>query len=425
MRDHETADITEAITAQSTETMRTAWSKFLTPWWQASLAVLPIFLITRVFLLILTHFGGVLFALPNASSFALDSRTVLYSWYHWDAPRYLSIAGQGYEDASYTGLFPLYPVIVHLVYAVTHIDLLVCGLFVSNIAFFGALVLLYRLSMADFSAEESRRGILYLAIFPTALIFFEATAISLLLFWTLLCVYLLRQGNWWLAAVGGAMAALTDLSGALLFILFLCEFWRQCGTRFRQAWKERNGADLGFLSGSACSALLIPLGLGCYAFALSRQFKDALLFFAPQGVVIFVAPWSSLLAALRIVMGTSWYTYAWIHSAFELGIFISCIAVLLFCVRGTQRMPASYWPLLVFSGVLLLYALCLPGQLGGNSSTYDPLPSLQYIVVLLFVIFLQLARWGRLFWVHNSYLIVSLPLFAFLVLQLFTSHWAI
>src|SRR5436309_3462260 len=78
------------------ETSQQSWGTAVQPWWQAILAVLPIFLLARFIFLVLSYFGGVLFFVPNYWPGQLDFHRVLYTWYHWDAVRYATIATNGY-----------------------------------------------------------------------------------------------------------------------------------------------------------------------------------------------------------------------------------------------------------------------------------------------------------------------------------------
>src|SRR5690349_9507243 len=52
---------TTAETAQSVATQPHTWRTTLQPWWKATLAILPTYLLTRFVLLLLSYFGGVLF----------------------------------------------------------------------------------------------------------------------------------------------------------------------------------------------------------------------------------------------------------------------------------------------------------------------------------------------------------------------------
>src|SRR5579859_5828596 len=75
-----------------------SWRARLAPWGQATLAVLPVFILTRIVFMLLTYFGAVLFTVSNYSYQALPLSTILRSWYRWDAIHFQAIATQGYAQ---------------------------------------------------------------------------------------------------------------------------------------------------------------------------------------------------------------------------------------------------------------------------------------------------------------------------------------
>ncbi|GHO86776.1 hypothetical protein [Dictyobacter formicarum] len=412
----------DTTTSVAPEGLQHTWRTALILWRKAALAALPAFLVTRLLLLVLTYFGGILFNIQGPSSFAFTPRNILYSWYHWDATRNLAIATQGYTDASYTALFPLYPTIVHALSALLHMDILLASMIISNLAFFGALTVLYLLVEPEFDASMARRCMLYLAIFPTALFFFAAYNSALLLFFTLLCLYLLRQRSWWLAGCIGGLAALTDLLGICLFIIFLCEFFRQQLPQLRQSEQGRGARLRSLLPLSA--ALLIPIGLLIYSYALKKPFHDALIFLHPQADAPKPGFTGGLSTAIRALFSGSLYTFAAAHSLFELLLLLGMVALLVMSFVGRERLARGLWPLQVFGILVIIYALLVPNQPGLPFNQYDPLPAIQYTALLCVPGFLVLARLGRYPWVHQAYLLFATPLLAFLVFQMFKVLWA-
>ncbi len=401
------------------------WYNTVEPWWKTTRAVLPIFLITRLLMLMLTYLGGVLFNVPNYSSFALTFKSVLYSWYHWDAAHYLTIATQSYLDQSDTGFFPLYPAVVHTVSALTHQDVLLVGMLIANLAFLGTLTVFFRLAEQEFDTEIARRSILYLAIFPTSLFFFAAYDVSLFLLFILLCFYMLRQGSWWLAGLLGGLAALTHASGILLFVVFLCEFLRQNLAELRLTWRAKQTKQTLRSLIPTLAALLIPLGLGIYMYTLAKKFHDALAFFHPQGGALLSTPWSAVFTAIHNILSGGIYTFATTHSLVELLILaLFCVALAL-CYIGPLKLDKSQWTFPLFGLLVLVYTLLFPNLPAGLYSAYDPLPAIQYNILLVFIVFILLAKIGRRSWFHYNYLLITLPILSFLVIQLFTDHWSV
>jgi hypothetical protein len=414
---------TSAESDADSNNVKQAWLTALAPWRKATLVALPTFLVTRLLMIILTYFGGVLFNVQSNSTFPLTFQSILYYWYQWDAPRNLTIASQGYTNPTYTTLFPLYPAIVHLVSAPLHLDTLLAGMIISNLALLGAMMVIYRLVENEFDAGTAKRCMLYIAVFPTALFFFTAYNTALLLFLTITTIYLLRQGSWWLAGCFGGLAALTDLTGSLLFIIFLCEFVRQQGSIMRQAWPASEKRTKIILASPLLASILIPIGLLIYAAALSKPFHDPFIFLHPSpdsqpGI------FSGLITAFHTISSGSLNTFAATHSLFELLLLLGMVALLLAGFKGRERLAPTQWPLLVFGILIVIYALLFPNQLGLAFNQYDPLPSMQYAALLFIPGFIILARMGRYPWVHQTYLLFATPLLAFLVFQMFKMLWA-
>jgi hypothetical protein len=433
-------DTTTTTSVETTPiTMRKLWYTALVPWGRASLAVLPTFMGTRLLLLILTCFGGVLFSVQNNSSFALTWNSVLYnSWYHWDAQRNITIASQGYIDPSYTTLFPLYPTLVHLCSSLLKIDILLIGMLLTNVTFFAALVVLYLLILTESSApaEETkrlaRRSVLYLALFPTALFFFAAYNTSLILFLALFCLYLLRRSHWWLAGCVGGLAALADITGIILFAIFLCEYGRQHSNLFfRRKPPSKDNAENEMSIQQRITqylpllaSLFIPLGLGVYAYGLYKPFHNFAVFLYPQlwSDTPLPGAWSTASHALT---SGSLFTYAALHTLFELLITLSMFVLLVLALYGPLALAKCQWPLVLFGGLVMVWGLLYAHQPGAFPSQYDPFPATQYAALLCFPAFLVLARLGERSWVHTAYLVGSTALLIFLIFQMFTGHWSI
>ena len=92
---------------------------------------------------------------------------------------------------------------------------------------------------------------------------------------------------------------------------------------------------------------------------------------------------------------------------------------------GPERFKKNQWTFTLFGLMALIYALLFPGSPSPNNIPYDPLPSMQRFVLEVFAGFIVLARYGRRPWFHQSYLMLALPMLAFLVFQFITGHWTI
>ncbi len=134
-----------------------------------------------------------------------------------DALWFLRIATIGYRpDDGSAAFFPLYPMLTRVVSWLTGGHPVFAALLVSNLAFLGALLVLYRLTARTFSDGVARRTIVYVAIFPTAFFFLAPYAESLFLLLSVAAFWFARDDRWWLAALAGAAAALTRSVGVLI-----------------------------------------------------------------------------------------------------------------------------------------------------------------------------------------------------------------
>ncbi len=406
---------------------RQGWQAAIEPWKQATRATLPVFLWTRLVFLLLTYFGAVLFMIPNYSPRALSIHDVLYSWYHWDVIRFATIAEKGYISLEYAAFFPSFPLLEHAVSIPLFHNVYLAGMLISNLAFLGTLIVLYRFVETEFDRATAQRSALYLSIFPTALFFFAAYNESLFLFFALLFFYTVRRRSWWLASLFAALATLTRSIGIFLALIFLYEFVRQVSPGTRQAWSERHLGETFRQLSNLLAVLLIPLGLAIYAVYLNSRLNDPLAFLHAQvywreGIHW---PWSAPLVAIKSLLTLSPFTFATPHDVIELTMLSLFLVLLVLCFVGPERFSASQWSLPLFGLLVLIYALLFPGSPSPNGIPYDPMPSMERFVLEAFAAFILLARFGRRPQFHQAYLLLALPMLAFFVLQFITGHWTI
>jgi hypothetical protein len=148
----------------------------------------------------------------------------------WDGLWYKLIAEQGYPgsvQSAKAAFWPLFPWVMDYGSRLTGWSVDTVGYLVSNLAFAGALVLLYRLVALDFDAAVARRTLWAIALFPTALFFSAVYTESLFLLLVVGALLAARLGRWWIAGLVGALAALTRSYGVLLLIPFAVLFVQQ------------------------------------------------------------------------------------------------------------------------------------------------------------------------------------------------------
>src|SRR5437763_17200909 len=120
--------------------------------------IVILFLVTRLLLMLITYFGYILLTAEQYSSAPVGAAFFI-SWNHGDASRYLQIAHYGYQSASDTAFFPLFPL---LVAAFAHLagngdwSYLFGGMLISNLALLGTLFVLYQLAVESSGDEVAQ-----------------------------------------------------------------------------------------------------------------------------------------------------------------------------------------------------------------------------------------------------------------------------
>ncbi len=412
------------ITPEYTEPDTQSWRDIVQPWWKAMLSILPIFLLTRFLFVFLTYIGGVLFTAADFAATSVSYHDLLTNWNRGDVTSYLTLAAKSYTQPAQTLLFPLFPTLIRTLAPLFRQSQLTAGFFLSNLAFLGVLIIFYHLLEIEFDRDTARRGTLYIAIFPTAFVFFIAYSESLFLFFALASFYNMRRGSWWLTGLFGALATLTQFAGLFLFVVFLCEFMRQMGPQVRQAWREQSQLLARVRPAlPALAALLIPLALMLYFSALRAIFGDPFIFVRTQAQAS--AGFSSLFIALKALVDQPHFSLVVVHSLLDVTALLLFAGLMILCFYGPERLVKSQWTFAVFGILLLCSALLFSGSATQDTTAYEPLALMPRLVVSIFPGFILLARLGRRAWFHQGYLLLALPVLTFFVLQFITGHWLI
>lgn len=226
-------------------------------------------------------------------------QTALTAYDRWDLGWFLRIAAEGYSpDNPSAAFFPLYPLMIRGVAALPGIDVFMAAHLVSNTALVGALLLLHRLTAAEFGEQRARLTVLLVCVFPTGFFLFAPYTESLFLLLAVGCLYSARRGAWAAAALCGAAASGTRSVGVLLVLPLLAEAVQQV-----RAHPDRR-ARLRAVVLPFASVLVVPLGLVGYLLHWRQRTGDALRPFDTQGGFgrERAWPWETLWDGLRVAV---------------------------------------------------------------------------------------------------------------------------
>lgn len=285
----------------------------------------------------------------------IDSLSYFWrSMSNFDGQHYLAIASMGYLPAT-QAFFPLYPLIIHIMWKILHVPFIICGLIVSHFSFWMALYIVYRLFNLD--QVKTKKGtvsssiwlcLIIIITFPTAQFYGAVYNDALFFLLATLTLWLGRSRKFILASIVGGLATLTRLNGlALLPFLFFEFLTLQIpeGQFWQWRWWQRNWWRLPkkILNPKVLIMFLIPLSFGAYlllhqfishswqvVFGNMQIWHQDKITFPPQVV------WRYL----KILAGTSFQTYQYWVAFLELSFVIFYLACLAY---GWRRIRFSYW----------------------------------------------------------------------------------
>ena len=158
-------------------------------------------------------------------------------WTTFDSKYFLQIAAHGYTPTNST-FFPLYPLLL-APFGPDANRMALAGIVISNLAFGGALWLLFDLTRREYGESVARIAVWVLAFFPCAVYGGAVYTESLWLLLGIASFWNARRGNWLAAGLFGLAAALTRNSGPLLTLALLAYWWQsapQNAKRARWGW---------------------------------------------------------------------------------------------------------------------------------------------------------------------------------------------
>ena len=401
--------------------------------WRANRVPFALWAGWRIALFLIPFWAGVLFPAgmspgqqpPVTPSQDVVVERAIRTWTRYDGGYYTSIARYGYAIPEDAAFYPLYPATVRLLATTTRLStgeydgFNIAAIIVSSLASLAAFCLLYHLTRLDDDADTARRAVLYMAIWPMAFFFAALYTESLFVAVTLAAFWCARRWRWSWSLTWAALAVLTRNQGVIVVVALAVEYLQQAfrAKEIEAATLRRDGAS-GHLSDHTASITALGgvshadktikarqilwfalpvLAWAAWAWFNARVYGDALAFVKVQGA------WGKIASDPFTSLGTAWQNFShprgdpafvlWprdvtravqetVDLPFTVAYTVLTIAVIVACARG--RMPLSY-------GVYSVGVLFLPlfAAVGGI-----PLQSMPRYGLVLFPIFIVLARWG-------------------------------
>ncbi|MEO8424947.1 MAG: mannosyltransferase family protein [Actinomycetota bacterium] len=317
-----------------------------------------------------------------------------------DAFWFLRIATTGYAvgDGS-AAFFPLYPLVVRALSWVVGGHPLLAATLVSNVAFFGSLLVLYDLSVREFSQRVARRTIVYLSIFPTAFFFYAPYSESLFLLLSLIAFREARRNRWATAAAAGVLAALTRSVGIVLAPALIV-----------MALERRSACDIAWQRVIAGAAVVLGtvayLGWWGVVHADALEPIHAQARWQRQGAFPLTTLWNALKLAAGIGVPDPNY---WLIDLLVVGV------VILAVVAGVRLLPLPY---LTYALGSLLIPLSYPFP-------PRPLLSMPRLVAVIFPAFWILADAAERRKLPHTAIVATFAGGLALLTVLFTNWWYI
>jgi hypothetical protein len=327
-------------------------------------------------------------------------------WNIYDAPLYVALAEHGYgpDIGVETAFYPGFPLLIRAVSFFLLGQTLLAALLVANIAAIIYFWYLYRLTEGDYGAAVARRAVIFSAVFPSCFFLFLPYTEAPLLAFTVAALYYSRAGQWAVAGLLAAGAALVKQQGLLLLAPFAYMMWRQHSDQRATGARRRRAEWLWLLPAPAVVGVYIV-----YRYLLAQ---------ASGGVPDlssgnqFTLPGAPLLSAIAVLRPDNPQL---VGDAIDV---IFGLALVFLGVGALMKVRAS--PYFLYTLVLLLFSLAigLPGLVRP-----DPNTPRRLIVIFPIFIFLGLVTMNRrvLVWLAAVFLVGFFVLSALFVQWVFVS----
>lgn len=202
--------------------------------WNLGYAIIIwIFWMLAIFLISRTLIERIPFGVPHSLSTQTEELSI---WTNWDGNNYIVIAREGYSNLGeqFFAFFPLYPLLIRIVRFIFGISFPYAGILISRGALLFAIIFFIKLIEQDFSKKIAYRSAWYMLIFPTSFFFFATYTEGLFLFINLATWYFIKTKKYTFAFIFGFLCPLTRLLGIIMSPIIFLEYLRSIKFEFKQ-----------------------------------------------------------------------------------------------------------------------------------------------------------------------------------------------
>ncbi len=323
-------------------------------------------------------------------------QTIFYQYYvRWDAIAFLRIAAHGFNtDVGDIGHFPVYPIMLRIVGFVAQ-DLAVAAFiigFVSAVA--SGFFLQEIMRNMRFTEGENDRALLFMSFFPTA--FFLALPYSDTVFMTFVLgtFYFMSEKKWAPMSIMAILAGACRIQGIALFPAILAQLWQLNLLRTKKMiW-----------------ALVVPSGTGLYLFNNWVNRGDPFFFLGLQQDKFYhhiIFPFQELLTNIKMFFVGEPSSYKTLYLDMPMFAYLVPM-ILLFLGRKILPLPQQ-----IFSwSVVFMLSMASFGV------------SMPRYVLVIFPMYIVLARLTENKNVFRATMTFSVSLFSFFATRYFLGLWA-
>jgi len=244
--------------------------------------VLPPFVISRLIVIVATIVGSRLIPPGASTTLPTHGAAALQPFFRFDATYYQSLWQSGYSGplaAYHAAFYPVYPLLVRATGTLL-IGPELASLLLSNLAFLGALFLIYRIAIRYLEPSVASRSLWILALWPWAIFYSYPMAESVELLLVAGTLLLMERGAWVGSGVVAALAGASRPSGILTSLAFAGEFIAR--VRIPQPDPPPHGGR--GIGRVVIGGLLSPLGLVAFCLILLVQMGNPFGFLHAQSL---------------------------------------------------------------------------------------------------------------------------------------------